>query len=270
MNNQKNNITYKNSYFNVCKNLILSDLIIFKQMFIDKFIDVTIWVILTIFVTGYIMPSFGLQADFGVFQFGGILAAVGLFELYSSVVDFVSDLQGDRVIDYNLTLPIPSWLAIASKAGYFFIIYFLLSLALLPVGKVCLWNQLDLMKIDYIKLLLAIIVQNIFYACFAIWAASVIDNMSKLGRVWSRFIFPMWFMGGFQFSWFSLYSVVPLIAWINLINPMIYVTEAMRVALLGQADYLNFWLCLATITIFSIIILLAGLRNLKKRLDFVI
>jgi ABC-type polysaccharide/polyol phosphate export permease len=210
-----------------------------------------------------------LSATFGAFQFGGILAAIGLFELYSSAVDLVSDFEGDRVIDYRLTLPIPSWLAIASKAAYFFIIYLTLSILMLPIGKLLVWNQLDVTQINYLQLALALIAQSVFYACFVIWASSIIDNMSKLGSVWSRFIFPMWFMGGFQFSWISLYHVLPIVAWINLLNPMIYITESTRAALLGQADYLNFWLCLLAITFFSGICLAVGMRNLKKRLDYV-
>jgi len=256
-------------YFNICKNLILSDLIILKKLFLDKFIDISIWMIFTIFVTAYIMPYFGLADNFGVFQFGGVIAAVGMFELYSSAVDLVVDFEGDRIIDYTLTLPIPSWLAIVSKSGYFFILYFVLTVSVLPLGKLLLWNQLDVTQINYLKLLLAIFFQSMFYACFVIWASSVIDNMSKLGTVWSRFIFPMWFMGGFQFSWIALHHIFPKLAWINLLNPMIYITESTRVALTGQAGYLNFWLCLVAILSFSVICLVVGLRNLKKRLDFI-
>lgn len=256
-------------YIQIGKNLIATDWIIFKKVFIDKFIDISIWIILTIFVTGYVMPHFGLSADFGLFQLGGVIAAVGLFEVYVSAVDLVADLQADRIIDYSLTLPIPSWFAIISKAAYYFLVYLSLTLAILPLGKILLYTQLDLFVINYFQLFLAILFQSMFYACFVIWAASVIHDISQLGSVWSRFIFPMWFMGGFQFSWFSLYTVTPIIAWIDLLNPMIYITEATRVALLGQTDYLNFWICLGAITFFSALILWIGLLNLKKRLDFV-
>jgi hypothetical protein len=260
---------HKNSYFNVCKNLIMSDLLIFQQTFFDKFIDISIWIILTIFVTGYIMPYFGLADNFGIFQFGGVIAAVGLFEVYVSAVDLVADLQADRMIDYTLTLPIPSWLAIVSKAGYYFCVYVSLTIAVLPLGKILLWNQLDLMQVDYLKLGLSIVFQSAFCACFVIWTASIIEDLARLGSVWSRFIFPMWFMGGFQFSWTSLHHVVPVVAWIDLFNPMIYVTESTRAAISGQADYLNFWLCLGAIALFSCIFLYVGILNLKKRLDFV-
>jgi ABC-type polysaccharide/polyol phosphate export permease len=259
----------KKMYFNVCKNLIASDLIVFKQIFFNRFIDLSIWVVLSLFVIAHVMPSFGLSASFGVFQFGGMLAAIGLFEVYSNAVEIVADLEGDHTIDYTLTLPIPSWLAIASKAGYYAIIYFIFSISMLPIGKLSLWNQLDLSSVNYFQLALVFIFQSIFCACFTIWAGSVICNMSQLGTVWSRFIFPMWFMGGFQFSWTTLYGVAPIVAWINLINPMIYITESMRVAMLGQPGYLNFWLCLGAIAFFSVLSFMVGLWNLKKRLDFV-
>ncbi|MBY0109548.1 MAG: ABC transporter permease [Candidatus Babeliaceae bacterium] len=258
----------KRNYFMTCKNLIWSDLTVYRQTIIDKIIDVGIWAGLTVLVTGYVMPYFGL-VNFGPFQFGGIIAAVGLFEMYASVVDFVSDLEGDRAINYNLTLPIPSALALMSKSAYYFLVYASLTFAMLPIGYLCVWGQLPLMQVSYGKLILAIFFQCMFYACFILWASSMINNMAHLGRVWNRCIFPMWLMGGFQFSWLALYSVLPALAYINAINPMIYITESTRVALLGQTGYADFWLCLVAIAGFSAICFAMGVRNLKKRLDFV-
>lgn len=259
----------KVSYINICKNLISTDLIIFKQIFVDKFIDLSIWIMLTTIVTSYILPYFGLTTDFGVFQLGGLIAAAGLFELYASTIDLVSDFEGDRIISFNLALPFPSWMAIVSKAAYFFIIYTILALLMIPIGKICLWNQFDLALVNWPKLLLIIIMLSIFYACFVLWVSSIITNMTKMGQVWSRFVFPMWFLGGFQFSWMASYKTLPWLAIANLINPMIYITEAVRVALLGQDGFINFWLCLMAIALFSIICLYLGIVSLKKRLDFV-
>lgn len=255
-------------YFNTCKNLVWADLCVFKQNVMTKAIDVGIWVVLTVIVTGYVMPYFGLD-NFGPFQLCGVIAAVGLFELYSCVVDLVADLEGDRVINYSLTLPIPSIYALISKSVYYCIIYAVLTILMLPLGYICLWNQWHLMDICYYKLALAILFQSIFYSCFVLWAASMVENMGKLGTVWSRYIFPMWFMGGFQFSWLALYSAMPYVAYLNVINPMIYITESTRAAMLGQSGYINFWICLVAIAAFSVLCLALGIRNLKKRLDFV-
>lgn len=255
-------------YFSVFKQLIYADLTIFRKQYLTKCIDIGIWVILNAIVFGYIMPAFGLT-NFGVFQFGGLLAAVGIFEAYSNIVELISDFEGDRIINYSLTLPIPSWLAIISKAAYFSIIYFILAITMLPIGKLCLWNQLNIFEVNYVKLLLVLVTQSIFYGCFALWVSSLIKNMSHLGTVWARIIFPMWFMGGFQFSWQAMYSVMPVIASVNLLNPMIYITEAARAAIMGQGGLIYFWYTLPAILLFSALALAAGIHNLKKRLDFV-
>ena len=258
----------KKFYFHVCKELIYCDLLIFKQTFIDKYIDLAIWVILTIVVTGYVMPFFGLANTFGVFQLGSVIAATGLFELYTSAIDLVSDFEGDRIINYNLTLPIPSWLAIISKTMYYTIVYCILAIAIFPIGKLCLWNQLDLMNVQYPRFLLVVLFQSTFYACFLLWAASITANISKLGTIWARFIFPMWFMGGFQFSWTALHKALPLVSYINLANPMMYITEAIRSTIFEQMDYINYWLCLGMIAFFSLLFLTHGLTKEKYVIIF--
>jgi hypothetical protein len=261
---------YVRSYLHVCKELIRSDLLVFKQLMLDKCIDVGIWVVLTLFVMGYIvMPMFGLPADFGVFQVGGLLAAIGMFEMYGNIVEFVSDITGDCSLGYRFTLPIPSWLVLINKAAYYFIIYCILTVIMFPLCKLCLWNQLDIWQISYIKLSLAIVAQSLFYASFMLFSSSVIDNMSQLSTIWSRFIFPMWFMGGFQFSWMAFYKVFPTMAIISLCNPMIYLTEMTRVAISGQEGYLNFWLCALAAVLFSMFFTVLALHKLKKKLDYV-
>jgi ABC-type polysaccharide/polyol phosphate export permease len=55
----------------------------------------------------------------------------------------------------------------------------------------------------------------------------------------------------------------------NLINPMIYITEAVRCALLGQEGYLNFWLCILVILLFAALSFYFGIKSLRKKLDFI-
>lgn len=256
-------------YAALCAQLVIIDLTVFKQGFLDKLINLTIWVILSLIVTAYVMPLFGLQANFGMFQYAAMVGAAGLFSMYVSVVEFISDLEGDRIINFYLTLPIPSWVVLISKALYYFIIYFIFAVLTLPMGKLALWHEFDLTNFSYAKLLIILVAQNIFYAGFVLWATSKVPNIMQAENIWMRYIFPMWFMGGFQFSWHALYEAIPILAYINLLNPMIYITEAARVAMLGQEGYLNFWACIGVILIFSAFWFIMGMRNLKHRLDYV-
>ena len=133
----RKNSMQKDNYFTICKSLIWSDLILYKQMVLDKIINIGIWVGLNIIITSYVMPFFGL-ANFGPIQLGGVIVTVGLFELYSNVIDLVADLEGDKVINYYLTLPIPSILTFASKSAYYFIVYSTLTCVMVPLGYLCL------------------------------------------------------------------------------------------------------------------------------------
>lgn len=249
--------------------LIKADLWCFKKSLLDKWIDLTIWIAITTINTVYIMPYFGLQANFGLVQLGGIIAAIGLFELYSSNIQLVADYEHDRMINYALTLPIPSSLAIISKALYYFTVYMILSVITLPINKLVFGSMFNYTSVNWLFFTIAIVAQNCFYACFVLWTSSIIKNMDTMGKVWSRFIFPMWFMGGFNFSWYALYNTIPSLAYVSLLNPMIYITETTRIALQGQSGYMNFWLCISAIIFFALFFGSIGMYNLKKRLDFI-
>jgi len=256
-------------YFNVFRQLLAAEFIVFKANFKDKIIDLFIWVGITAAIMGYVMPAFGLAADYGVFQLAGLVASGGLFEVFPSVMNLVSDFEGDKQIDYQLILPVPSWLIMVKTATFYALNAIILGVSVIPMGKLVLWYQFDLTKINIIQTIAIIIAISIFYGFFTLWLASRLENTLKIGSVWCRVIFPLWFLGGFQFSWMVLHKLFPTFAYVNLINPMTYIMEGIRGALLGQEGYLNVWLCALALAGFSLVFGLDSIRRLKKRLDYV-
>ncbi len=256
-------------YCNVFWNMLAEEMIVFRENFVDKIINLSIWVSITAAIFGYIMPAFGLAADYGSFQLAGLIASAGLFEVFPSVMVLVNDIQGPRVISYNLILPIPSWMVLLKKLCFYAINSISLCLCVSPIGKLVLWNQFDLSKISFVPFMLMVIMISVFYGALALWLASKVQNMTKVSNVWMRFIFPMWFLGGFQFCWAVLHKVSPTFAYLNLLNPMTYVMEGIRASLLGQQGFISVWLCLLALMLFSSLCWWRALVRLKKRLDFV-
>jgi len=256
-------------YFNVFKNLLKIDLKLFKEILLDKIVDLFIWVACTILIMGYIMPLLGLSNDYGVFQLAGLVASAGLFEVFPSVMGLVSDYEGDRLISYQLILPVPSWLIFIKIICHYAISAIILGLCVIPMGKLVLWQQFDLTQIQLIPFALMALVTGIFYGVFTLLISSMCKDMSRIGNVWMRFIFPLWFLGGFQFSWTVLYRLAPKLAYANLLNPMTYIMEGMRAALLGQAEYISVWYCIMASLCFIIAFGWIALARLKKRLDYV-
>lgn len=254
--------------FLVLKELVRYRLYSIRHTFIDEFINMAIWVVGTILVMGYLMQSFGLRADFGMFQFGGLLAFVGLFEFWPFIANFLVDIEGDNIFGYHATLPCRLKTVLFSYIFAQAIVTFILSLFILPIGKLLLWSQFSLTAVSWPMLILVLLAINIFFAILGLWIASIVKSMEHIGNVWMRMIWPMWMFGGFQLSFASIRGVWPMFAYVNLINPVIYASEGVRGALIG-GNFMNTWLCLGAIILFSLAMFYDLHRRFVKLLDLV-
>ena len=259
----------KHSYLSVFKELLLTDLHILRGTLFDQMFNLIIWASTQIIVASYLMPLLGMSSAFSSFMLVGLCASAGLFGIFPNVALMISDFEGDQVFAYYLTLPIPSWMVFFRLIIYYALNYAFLGALVLPVGKLLIWNQFDASTIHWDQFAVMFILTHFFYGAFTLWIASRVRNMTKMSNAWMRFVYPIWFMGGFQFSWYMLESKWPYLAWLNLFNPMTYIMEGMRGAVLGQTGYLNVWLCACMLTVFTILCSWRGIMRLKQRLDFV-
>jgi ABC-2 type transport system permease protein len=262
-------MTNKLFNFTIFKHLLQAKLVNIRSEVTERIINIYIWAACTIFVTGYVMQSFGLAQNFGVFQFAGILATVGLFELYGNTATLIADFEGDRKIAYYLALPTSAPSVMASYVAHWVIHSVSECLALVPLGICMLFGQLNFMSIAWGKLLFFIVLSNTLWAVMAFVLAAYLPNIDKLGVAWCRVIFPLWFLGGFQFSWSAMLGVTPALAYIMLANPMVYGTEGVRAVILGQQGYIPFWLCCTFLAALCVVMMLWAGAALRKRLDFV-
>ena len=93
--------------------------------------------------------------------------------------------------------------------------------------------------------------------------------MDKFDILWVRIVFPLWFLGGFEFSWNSVHLIAPKLSYLLLLNPIIYMTEGVRAALLGQDGMISFWICCLVLSVMFVGVGYWSFKALKKRLDFV-
>lgn len=240
-----------------------------RKTLMDKFINFYIWAACSLLVTGYLMQAFGLAKDFGPFQLGGILATAGLFELYGNAVTIVSDIEGDRTISYYLALPTSAFTVLASLVCYYACIGIIMGLLLLPLAKAILGAQLILANVSWVSLIIFLTLINLVCATTTLMLSALIPSMDKFDILWTRFIFPLWFLGGFQFSWNSVQKAVPWLSYLMLANPITYTTEGVRAALLGQEGNLPLWICSLVLCAIWILVSWGAYTLLKKRLDFV-
>jgi ABC-2 type transport system permease protein len=220
-------------------------------------------------VAGYLMQSFGMSDKFGVFQFAGIMASGGIFELYGNAATMVADFEHDQTIAYYLTLPTHTITVLCSHVLYNTIVGSVMALFLLPLAKIILWNQLNLFNIAWLKFIFFLALLNLVCATASLLVAALVPSMDKFDMLWTRIIFPLWFLGGFQFSWYSINLMAPKLSYFMLLNPVMYMTEGMRAAVLGQEGSINFWINCLVLLIMLVSVAFWAFKALKKRLDFV-
>jgi len=240
-----------------------------KYSLFDDIINKLCWVTCTLIIATYIWPSIGMSAQFGSFMAIGTIVSCMFWDCWGLATQFVADLEGNRVIEYYLSLPVTAATYFIKQILFFAIRSAISAAIVIPFMKIMLWSSLDFSKITIFYFVIIFVAASFFCASLALLITSLVKNMHSIDNISIRFLFPMYFFGGSQFSWYTLLAVTPTLAYASLINPLMYAMEAMHVAFLGQTDYLPFGVSIGMLLIFTIAFGFIGARRLIKRLDCV-
>jgi len=258
------------SFYRLFMNLLRKDLFVyFKEIYLGDLLDNMIWAGTFMFIMAYVLPQVGLSATYGAFFAVSTIVSVAFWDTWNTTTQFIGDLDGARTIEYYITLPIPAWLYFVKQICYFAIRAGALSLAIVPVAKIILWNQFSFDHISIMQTLFIYIGTLFFCAVMSLVMASMVKDINNLGHVGIRTLFPMFSLGGTQYSWLTMYALSPWFAYVSLANPLLYATEGMHAAMLGQEGYLSFWLCVIMVVAFSFVIGWWSIVRMKRRLDCV-
>ena len=217
-----------------------------KPFLLDVIINNTLMTILQILIFTYFMPAFGLNKDFGTFMAFSMVALQVFFTSVFGLHTLLGEVLNpeDGILQYELTAPIhPSFVFI--KCAFEFIHQsFFTTLPIIVAVKLLMWN-------------------------FTLFLVSITPNRSAVGNLLTRIVFPMWFLGGLQFSWQSLYNISPALAYLNLLNPLTYAYEGCRAATLNPTLSLPYWYCIPALLFCTAFFGTLGINRLKQRLDCV-
>jgi len=249
--------------------LLKTDLFIYKKIIFDSLINAAIWLVSTVIIFAYIFPHIGMPKAFGTFIAVGCIANSIFWDVWTTSTSFIADIEGEKKINYFLTLPIPNTLIFVKQIISYAIKAGIPALFLLPLMKLLLWNRMSLANFSLTKFSIIFVLISIFVGAFSLFITSLIKSIDHVGNIANRFLFPLWLFSGTNYPWKLLYSISPILAYLTFLNPLLYAMEGSRAAILGQDGYLPFWACAIMLVIFTFLFGWLGIRKLKKRLDFV-
>jgi len=243
-----------------------------KQTLPDKIINHLFWLILNNIVFCYIMPhapSVGTDVNYGTLIALCMPASAAFYGAINCMYGLLYDVttEGSN-LRYELTLPLPQWLTFVKYGIEISIQTFIATSILFPITYLMLYGKMSFCFIGIVKLYVILLATSIFGGFFSIFIVSMAKDMLQgLDNVWIRIIFPMWFLGCFQFSLHDLFVINKWIAYLDLLNPLTYALEASKASFMPTASILNFWVCVIALLVFAIIFGFVGIKGLMKRMD---
>lgn len=225
--------------------LIARDIKVLKQRLRDLVIDGLILVCVTVLVFGHFLPLLGMPKSLIAPIFLGNSLSFFLTSLgYNFANRMVYDLKFDRFIEYFLTLPLPKrWLF-----GYFITSFIMettiITLPLVTLGIVLLGNNFGPIHGNFFIFLAVYFLVLLFWALFFLGSSFICSYQWFKNNMWARRITPLFIFSPAFFTYKKISLIMPTLAKLILLNPLTYLVEGLRAALLGGADYLPLSVCI--------------------------
>ncbi len=247
--------------------LLWRDIRVIRKDLFNHILDTLLLPLSFILINGYVMPVINVPQWYGTFMVAGWLVTMCMNTPATDTWSLAMDLEGEKRISYELTLPLPYWLVYVKYALVYAIKSIIINFLILPVSMILLWGQFNLLEISYIKTFICYITINIFFSFFCSYTSVALMSVEHFGRFWQRWGWQLLSIGGMTTSWLMMYEASHIAAYLNLLNPCVYAFESMRSALFGPTNYLNFWACIAILWCATFFFALRGIIIFKKRLD---
>jgi len=239
-----------------------------------------------IFVTGRELPVFLaqviLQPLFMLFVFGKVLSNLGytrpgyahllfpgivaltalLTSLQSTALPLVLEFSFTKEIEDRLLAPIPVALVAVEKMVFAAMRALVAAIVMFPIGILILgsvpWRAAGAPLFVVIVLL-----GTLVGAAMGLTMGTLVPP-NRITIAFTLVLTPLLFTGCSQYPWPSL-DRLPWFQVVTLFNPLTYVSEGMRGALVPEVPHIRPWICIAALLVSIAIFSAIGIRGFMRR-----
>lgn len=260
------------SYLKIMYNMTCKDLFLLQKKTGSLIINSAVILSMELIVWCYLYPLLGMPEEFILPMFVGwplISIMINLGYCFSMKYTLGAIYTGYGFMEFDLTLPLPTAYVLAHYVISFLIEACIATLPLIIIGITAvhsLYPHLAIQSLTFFGLIYIInlVLVGITFFALSFWY----PNQWFENNLWPRRIGPLITFGAIFAPWHQIYGFSKLIGILMLLNPLTYVTEAMRNALLGNnSTYIPFWICLIIISILFVITIVWMHKSIRLKLD---
>jgi ABC-2 type transport system permease protein len=226
--------------------------------------------LLLIFVFTYVFPKIGQgiggassSATFNNVLLGGVIAATMILQGIQAVaVPLVLDFGRTREIEDRVHAPLPLWAVAAEKVLAGAAETLLAALVVFPLAFFVPATPVHL-DVHWVYLATLLPLGCLLSASLGLLIGTRVQP-DQVAVVFGILVVPMTFLGAVYYTWPSLGSLAWL-KWAVLVNPLVYLSEGLRLALASGVPHLAPGAIYAGLAGFTALLLAAGVRGFRKQ-----
>lgn len=221
--------------------------------------------ILFTIVFGYLLPRMGfVRADYTAALLPGIIAvSLALSAIQSVSLPMVADFGFTREIEDRLLAPIPTRLVAIEKIVAGTVQGVLSGLFVLPVARIIMGPIPGLAEAHFGAAFAVTLLGAAAFAAIGLVFGTVIKG-EHIGLMFGFIVAPMIMLGCAYFPWSGL-AAVPVLKYAVLVNPLVYVSEGMRGALIPGEPHMPLLAALLALTAVTVAATTLGVRTFFRR-----
>jgi ABC-2 type transport system permease protein len=224
--------------------------------------------LLLIFVFTYVFPKIGeaigsKPSSFATLLVGGTIASAMIFQGVQAVaLPLVQDFGYTREIEDRVLAPMPVWAVAAEKVAGGAIQALIASLVVFPLALFIPANKVHL-SVHWFYLISLLPLAAVMSASFGLTIGTRVQPR-QVPLIFSLLVIPMTFLGAVYYPWRTL-TPLPWLKVAVLVNPLIYMSEGMRVALTNGVPHMPIVAIYLALIGFTVMFLKLGIDGFKKR-----
>lgn len=223
------------------------------------------------FAFGYLQGNLyfsSAQSIKGTTLIAGNFLLVIILLTFKLSIDLLFDLENERCIEYQMLILRPP-LILIQKMIFAALFAALILLPYYPCAKLLLGNFFVTDHLSFTAFFGMLLASTLMASSYNHLIAVGLKSSDNLGKIWRRLNVPLFNLGGFLIPWYAMSKWSPLLGRLVLCNPLLYVTEGFRSAILGSEAFIPVHLCIGALITASCIFGAATIILFKRRMDHI-
>lgn len=245
--------------------LLRRDLRVARKELVFFLVRTTMQPLLFLVVFGYLLPKMNFVGKgYQTALLPGILAvSLSLSAIQSVALPMVQDFGWTKEIEDRLLAPVPTLVIAAEKIVSAMLQGFIAAAFVLPIARLVMGPIPALTLSHGGEVVIIVLLGSLAFSSLGMWLGTAIAPQ-QIGLMFSVIIAPMLFFGCAYYPWRGL-DVVPVMKYLVLVNPMVYVAEGMRGALTPAVPHMPLAVVVVALLVISAFFWTLGTRSFFKR-----